>query len=177
MNSEHWLAKRCVDITLCQHRKFAATLLLKFFVLYYKRNIKHFTLFDIQLYQHSWKLEKLEIVWKHCIIYYVSTQFLVFQFPLVLIFKKYKTFSVLIYSYINTSGNWKNEKLCGNTTPAGRSVFTQFRVFPIFTSVDITVYQYGKNVLYFFYNIAQKTLTEEWREIFRVDIELYQHGS
>ena len=95
----------------------------------------------------------------------------------ILIFKKYKTFSVLIYSYINTSGNWKNEKLCGNTTPAGRSVFTQFRVFPIFTSVDITVCQYGKNVLYFFYNIAQKTLTEEWREIFRVDIELYQHGS
>ena len=94
-----------------------------------------------------------------------------------IIFKKYKTFSVLIYSYINTSGNWKNEKLCRNTTPAGRSVFTQFRVFPIFTRVDITVYQYGKNVLYFFYNIAQRTLTEEWREIFRVDIELYQHGS
>ena len=92
-------------------------------------------------------------------------------------FKKYKTFSMLIYSYINTSGNWKNEQLCGNTTPAGRSVFTQFRVFPIFTSVDITVYQYGKNVLYFFYNIAQRTLTEEWREIFRIDIELYQHGS
>ena len=42
--------------------------------------------------------------------------------------------------------NWKNEKLCGNTTPAGRSVFTQFRVLPIFTSVDITVDQYGKNV-------------------------------
>ena len=57
--------------------------------------------------------------------------------------KKYKTFSVLIYSYINTSGNWKNEKLRGNTTPAGRSVFVQFRVFPISTSVDITVYQYG----------------------------------
>ena len=81
---------------------------------------------------------------------------------------------MLIYSYINTSGNWKNEKLCGNTTLARRSVFTQFRIFPIFTSVDITVYQYGKNVLYFFYNIAQRTLTEEWREIFRVDIELYQ---
>ena len=45
---------------------------------------------------------------------------------ILLTFKKYKTFSVLIYSYINTSGNWKNEKLCGNTTPAGRSVFTQF---------------------------------------------------
>ena len=64
--------------------------------------------------------------------------------------------------------------------PQGGSVFTQFRIFPIFTSnfrIDITVYQYGKNVLYFFYNIAQITLTEEWREIFRVDIELYQHGS
>ena len=47
--------------------------------------------------------------------------------------------------------------------------FTQFQVFPIFTSVDITVYQYGKNALYFFYNIGQRTLTEEWREIFRVD--------
>ena len=57
------------------------------------------------------------------------------------IFKKYKTFSLLIYSYINTSGNWKNEKLCGNMTPAGWSVFTQFPVFPIFTSIDITVYQ------------------------------------
>ena len=69
-------------------------------------------------------------------------------------FKKYKTFSV-----------------------CGRRVSTQFRVFPIFTSVDITVYQYGKNVLYFFYNIAQRTSTQKWREIFRVDTELYQHGS
>ena len=98
-----------------------------------------------------------------------------------IIIKKYETFSVLIYSYINTSGNWKNEKLCGNTRNCvetrRRSVFTQFRVFPIFMSVDITVYQYGKNVLYFFYNIAQRTLTEEWQEIFHVDIELYQHGS
>jgi hypothetical protein len=57
------------------------------------------------------------------------------------IFNKYKTFSMLIYNYINTSGNWENEKLCGNTTPEGRSVFTQFRVFPFSTSVDITVYQ------------------------------------
>ena len=53
----------------------------------------------------------------------------------------------------------------------------QFRIFPIFSSVNITVYQYGKDVLYSFYNIAQRTLTEEWREIFRVDIELYQQGS
>ena len=36
--------------------------------------------------------------------------------PVSVLFKKYKTFSVLIYSYINTSGNWKNKKLCGNTT-------------------------------------------------------------
>ena len=28
----------------------------------------------------------------------------------IYIFKKYKTLSVLIYSYMNTSGNWKNEK-------------------------------------------------------------------
>ena len=61
--------------------------------------------------------------------------------------------------------------------PQGGVFLIQFRVFPIFTSVDITVYQYGKNILYFFYNIAQRTLTKEWREIFRVDIELYQHGS
>ena len=67
---------------------------------------------------------------------------------------------------------------CAETRrPHGRVFSHKFRVFPIFTSVDITVYQYGKNVLYFFYNIAQRTLTEEWREIFRVDIELYQHGS
>ena len=68
---------------------------------------------------------------------------------MTIIFNKYKTFSVLIYSYINTSGNWENEKLCGNTTPEGRSVFTQFRVFPISTSVDITVYQYGKKCFIF----------------------------
>ena len=61
-----------------------------------------------------------------------------------MIFKKYKTFSVFTYSNINTSGNWKNEKLCGNTTPAGRSVFTKFRVFPIYTSVDITICKYGQ---------------------------------
>ena len=45
--------------------------------------------------------------------------------------------------------------------PEGQSVFTQFRVFPISTSVEITVYQYGKNVLYFFYNIAQRNIKKE----------------
>ena len=65
VNSERWLAKSRVDITLCQHGEFPATFLLRFFVLYYKRNIKHFFRIDIQLYQHLWKLEKLEIMWKH----------------------------------------------------------------------------------------------------------------
>jgi hypothetical protein len=74
---------------------------------------------------------------------------------------------VLTYSYINTSGNWENEKLCE----------FQFRVFPISTSVDITIYQYGKNVLYLFYNIAQRNIKKEIFRRFRVDIELYQHGS
>jgi hypothetical protein len=68
---------------------------------------------------------------------------------------------VLIYSYINTGGNWENEKLCGNTTPEGRSVFTQFRVFPISTSVDITVYQHGKCFIFVNYKTS-----------FCVDIEL-----
>jgi hypothetical protein len=77
--------------------------------------------------------------------------------------------------YINTSGNWKKEKLCGNTTPEGWSVFTQYRVFPMSTSVDITVYQYEKNVLYLFYNIAQRNIKKEIFRLFRVDIELYQH--
>ena len=50
---------------------------------------------------------------------------------------------MLIHSYINT-WNWKNKKLCRNTTPAGRSIFTKFRDFPISTSVDKTEYLYGK---------------------------------
>jgi hypothetical protein len=36
--------------------------LYNFFVLCYKTNINHFFRIDIQLYQHSWKLGKLEIV-------------------------------------------------------------------------------------------------------------------
>jgi hypothetical protein len=62
-------------------------------------------------------------------------------------------------------------------TPEGRSVFTQFRAFPISTRVDITVYQYRKNVLYLFYNIAQRNIKKEVFRRFRVDIDLYQHGS
>ena len=90
---------------------------------------------------------------------------------------------MLIYSYINTSGNWENEKLCGNTTPETRrpkgGVFShnfEFSQFPR-VLIDITVCQYGKNVLYLFYNIAQRNIKKEIFRRFRVDIELYQHGS
>ena len=90
-------------------------------------------------------------------------------------FNKYRTFSVLIYSYINTIvGIGKTRNCVESQTPEGRSVFTQSRVFPISTRVDITVYQYGKKFYIFFYNIAQRNIK---KEIFRVDIELYQHGS
>ena len=47
-------------------------------------------------------------------------------------------------------------------------------------SVDTTVYLYGKNVSYFFYNIIQKkykiTLIDERRGISRVYIEIHKHG-
>ena len=33
-----------------------------------------------------------------------------------------------IKSYMNTSEKWENEKLCGSTTPEGRSVFTEKKV-------------------------------------------------
>ena len=73
------------------------------------------------------------------------------------VFKKYKTFSVLICGYINTSENGKTRNYVETRCLQGR-VFSllKFRVFPISTNVDITVYLYGKNVLYFFYDIAQK---------------------
>ena len=73
-------------------------------------------------------------------------------------------------------GKTRKFKLCGNMTPEEPSVFTEFLVFPISTSVDITVYQYVKNVLYLFYNIAQRKKKEIFR-CFRVDIELCEHSS
>ena len=46
---------------------------------------------------------------------------------------EYKLFSVLIYSYIGTSGNWENEKFCGNMTPEGRAeCFHTISSFPNF---------------------------------------------
>jgi hypothetical protein len=70
-----------------KHRKFLS---LYFFVLYYKTNIKHF--------------------------------------------------SVLIYSYINTRGNWENEKLCENTPPFGHCVSTQFLIFPMYINTENVLY-------------------------------------
>ena len=61
----------------------------------------------------------------------------------------------MIYSYINTSENWKNSKLCENTPPCGRRVSTQFLVFPISTRVDITVYQHGKCFIFLKYYLVQ----------------------
>ena len=73
-----------------------------------------------------------------------------------------KYFSVLIFSYINTSGNSKN---CVETPRPKDGVFSwNFKFFQVLR-VLISI---GKNVLYF-YNIAQKTLAEKRQEIFRVD--------
>ena len=63
---------------------------------------------------------------------------------------------------------------------------SSFPNFQSSTSVDITIYQYGKNVLYIFYNIysnvkspkdKKKFRVYKRRKISRVYIELYQHGS
>ena len=90
--------------------------------LYYKRNIKHFFRIDIQLYQHSWKLEKLEIVWKHSALrasyFHTITRFsnfhscfdiTVYQHGKCFIFLKcqmsqnnYRTFAIIITKTIQT---------------------------------------------------------------------------
>ena len=61
-------------------------------------------------------------------------------------------FSLLIYSNINTRGNWENSKLCENTPPSGRRVSTQFLVFPISTRIDTIVYQHGKCFIFVKYH-------------------------
>jgi hypothetical protein len=50
--------------------------------------------------------------------------------------------------------------------------------FPNSTSVDIYNFiSIRKKVLYLFYNMAQRNIKKEIFRRFRVDIELYQHGS
>jgi hypothetical protein len=112
VNSERWLAKRCVHITQCQHGNIGKFLSLYFFVLYYKTNIKHFFRIDIQLYQHSWKLGKLEILWKHSVLrascFRTIWIFSFSQFPLVLICILYiNTGNVLYLLNIKASSNKK----------------------------------------------------------------------
>jgi hypothetical protein len=53
----------------------------------------------------------------------------------------------------------------------------EFSNFHETASVDITIYHYGKNVLYLFYNIAQRNIKKSIFRRFCVDIELYQNGS
>ena len=97
------MAKSRVDITLCQHGKFPATLLLMFFVLYYKRNIKHFSvlIYSYINTRENWKNSKLCENTPPCECR-VSRQFLVFpistrvyitvyQHGKCFIFLKYKT--------------------------------------------------------------------------------------
>ena len=92
------------------------------------------------------------------------------------IFNKYKTFSALIYSYINTSGIGRTRN-CMETrrpkVPEGWSVFIQFRIFPTSTSVNILYISIRKKVLYLFYNIVMSNarmirkisvFTSAWRE-------------
>ena len=81
------------------------------------------------------EVNKLYIIWL-AVIFRVSVTF-----------KKYKTFSVLIYSYINTSGNWKNEKLCGNTTPAGlwKAIWCKIQALKIYQFQQISI-----NINHFF---------------------------
>jgi hypothetical protein len=109
VNSERWLAKSRVDITQCQHGNVGKFLSLYFFVLYYKKNIKHFFRIDIQLYQHSWKLGKLEIVWKH-FGRRVSIQFLVFPISTrvdITVYQHGKCFIFVKYNFV-WRVNWNN---------------------------------------------------------------------
>ena len=62
--------------------------------------------------------------------------------------------------------------------PAGWSVFTKFRVFRISTSVDITVYSYGKNVLDICYNIAQEnTKLLQWMSDGKFSVFTLSHAN
>ena len=63
VNSKPRLANSRVDITQRQHGKFLAALLLSSLrYITYETSVKQFFCIDIQLHQHSLKLEKLEIV-------------------------------------------------------------------------------------------------------------------
>ena len=73
---------------------------------------------------------------------------------------KYKTFSVLIYIIQLYQREWKLGKrgIVWKHDARRAEYFHTISSFAISTSVDITVYQHGKNVLYLFYNIAQRNI-------------------
>ena len=83
--------------------------------------------------------------------------FFIFICAIVYYKKNIKHFPLLIYSYINTRGNWENSKLCENTPPFGRRVSTQFLVVPIPTRVDINVL-YLLNKIHLIYENTMCTL-------------------
>jgi hypothetical protein len=64
-----------VDIIQCQHGNVGKFLSLCFFVLYYKTNTKQFFRIDIQLYQHSWKLGELEVMFNKRVARSVLSQY------------------------------------------------------------------------------------------------------
>jgi hypothetical protein len=72
-------------------------------------------------------------------------------------FNKYKTFSVLIYSYISTSGIGKTRNCMEIRRPKG-GVFSynfEFSQLPRVPNFHERLYiQYGKKLYFFFYNIA-----------------------
>ena len=63
---------------------------------------------------------------------------------------------MLIYSYINTRTRVElgKREIVWKHDARRAECFHTISSFPNSTSVDITIYQYGKNVLYIFYNIA-----------------------
>ena len=86
-----------------------------------------YNLFCLQYSTKNLKEQQREIFRVDILIINTALSKSVFRiYKRYIIITKYKTFSVLIYSYTNTSGNSKNEKLCENTMAAGQSVFTKF---------------------------------------------------
>ena len=114
VNSERWLAKSRVDITLCQHGKFPATLLLKFFVLYYKRNIKHFSvlIYSYINTRENWKNSKLCENIPPC-GRRVSTQFLVFPISTRVDITVYQHGKCFIFPKYTVIGHTHNDVIMG----------------------------------------------------------------
>ena len=181
VNSERWLAKSRVDITLCQHRKFPATLLLKFFVLYYKRNIKHFFLIDIQFYNIAFVNSERWLAKSRVDITLCQHR----KFPATLLLKFFvlyykrniKHFFLIDIQFYNIAfvnyERWLAKSRVDIT-------LCQHRKFPATLLLKFFVLYYKRNIKHFFlidiqfYNIAFVN-SERWLAKSRVDITLCQH--